>query len=278
MMMLSHSSDANHSPVEQHQTFRKLTEMLQSCSENQCCADCTSRLMDSIWASTTVGAFLCIHCAGAHRKLGVQLSRVKSIHLDTWTDEEVAAMKGGNKSVNEVYNKHLDKWIEADASLELLPNTATDIREKCIRAKTGVLPEAPVPFVVGTHSDCLKHVAGRTTNVVFVDLDHNRVIPAMGESGKIIPVPKLPEREGAKLRAKLAEVAGIFDPYAAGINRVDQKLNRSLTIGKKKYDCSFLEDRSDEIQETFIAPPPSNIGLPDDGTIYKYKSFPRLKK
>ncbi|GMF15206.1 unnamed protein product [Phytophthora lilii] len=132
MMMFSRS---NLSPVVQHQAFRKLTEMMHANSENQSCADCASRLNDSIWASTTVGAFLCIHCAGAHRKLGVQLSRVKSLHLDTWTDEEVAAMKGGNKSVNEVYSKHLDKWIEVDASLELQPNTATDIREKCIRAK-----------------------------------------------------------------------------------------------------------------------------------------------
>lgn len=49
---------------------------------------------------------------------------------------------------------------------------------------------------------------------------------------------------------------------------INQKLNRSLTIGKKKYDCSFLDDRSDDIQETFIAPPPSNIGLPDDGSVY----------
>uniref|UniRef100_H3HCE2 Arf-GAP domain-containing protein n=1 Tax=Phytophthora ramorum TaxID=164328 RepID=H3HCE2_PHYRM len=520
-------SRASHSPVVQLQSFRKLTEMMHASAENQSCADCTSRLSDSIWASTTVGAFLCIHCAGAHRKLGVQLSRVKSLHLDTWTDEEVAAMKGGNKSVNEMYSKYLDKWLQVDASLELLPNTATDVREKCIRAKyedrqftklphafgsseeknqdspenpeeptsstasgglaktssspsqgsptdrnqqrasgqklqsaepavvkpgsvievtkrflnyfvvvgrgelirdqniektksptairflpavldmfpdtygdaplpahiadfafpegfmlskSYVAPEffsfvltnnelplvdAPVPFLVGTHSDCLKHVAGRTTNVVFVDLDHNRVIPAVDESGKSISVPKIPDREGSKLRAKLVEVASIFDPYAAGISRVDlafpneehlepignfasdhgqtiplltsysessmsdslsphysigkikrgrrggltdsrynetdnfstegarkaflrffvtllkkyasylmfdrfiedrvfsqqlpevlffdqsinQKLNRSLTIGKKKYDCSFLEDRSDEIQE-----------------------------
>lgn len=135
MMMFSRSTASSSSPVVHHQAFRKLTEMLQSCSENQCCADCASRLNDSIWASTTVGAFLCIHCAGAHRKLGVQVSRVKSLHLDTWSDEEVAAMKGGNKNVNEVYSKHLDKWIEVDGSLELLPNTATEIREKCIRAK-----------------------------------------------------------------------------------------------------------------------------------------------
>lgn len=857
-MMFSRSNGASQSPVVQHQAFRKLTEIMHSTSENQSCADCTSRLNDSIWASTTVGAFLCIHCAGAHRKLGVQLSRVKSLHLDTWTEDEVAAMRGGNKNVNEIYSKHLDKWLEVDTTLELLPNTATDIREKCIRAKyedkqftklphsfekqsqdtpenpeeptflssvgglvevpsgstmdqnqqrsptqrtqnaepsamkpgsvvevtkrllnyfivvgrgalipdqsiektkspteirflpdvidtfpemhgdsplpahiaefafpggfelsktyvapvffsfvltnvsgvkiyacalkfyeelhplevvsliaphyhrarhrrrpsrilqqpdgnddnqrtqlpqwvqdlsgdvasapgpvfcpkciivtshypyfsafrqflqqiyrvtlsespmpieryianflaeiplpppgqiqvqltlpdrnliisrppkndlplvdfpfrplfqvldlnnvllvfscialelkvvlcskhvglltpvaealmamllpfswqgayIPVLPmslidviDAPVPFLVGTHSDCLKQVASRTTNVVFVDLDHNRVIPAVDDSGKNIAVPKIPDREGSKLRAKLAEVASIFEPYAAGISRVDlafpneehlepignfasdhgqtiplstsysessmadslnshysigkikrgrrssaafslpssslasspsasfprsssglinrhmfsspasaisstgsdasggltdsrynetdnfstegirkaflrffvtllkkyasylrnsptlpghagtpelfdskrflhdnfdaasrsfvsqliatqmfdrfiedrvfnqqlpevlffdqsinQKLNRSLSIGKKKYDCSFLDDRSDEIQETFIAPPPSNIGLPDDGTIYKYKSFPRLKK
>lgn len=49
---------------------------------------------------------------------------------------------------------------------------------------------------------------------------------------------------------------------------INQKLNRSLSIGKKKYDCSFLDDRTDDIQETFIAPAPSNIGLPDDGTVY----------
>jgi hypothetical protein len=135
MMMFSRASAASDSPVVQRQAFRKLTEMMHASSENQSCADCASRLNDSIWASTTVGAFLCIHCAGAHRKLGVQLSRVKSLHLDTWTDEEVAAMKGGNKSVNEVYSKHLHKWLEVDASLELQPNTDNDVREKCIRAK-----------------------------------------------------------------------------------------------------------------------------------------------
>ncbi|KAL8008529.1 putative Arf GTPase activating protein [Plasmopara halstedii] len=845
------------SPVVQQQSLRKLSEIMHSSSENQGCADCSSRFNDTIWASTTIGAFLCIHCAGAHRKLGVQLSRVKSLHLDTWTDEEVVAMRGGNKHVNEIYNKFLDKWLKVDPSLELLPYTTTDARERFIRAKyeikqftkmpdkdnreiqpestdelsaglggdqvgamtldeslnssskplmgqkqqqrpgkthklnvdpasvkpgsvvevtkrflnyfvvlgrgalipdqniektasptdirffpavldmfpdtlrdsplqahiaefafpegfflsksyiapvlfsfvltnvngikiyactlrfyeelhplevvsliaphchlqrhrrrpsgspkkhddnqrdllpqwvqdlsgntttspgpvfcpkcilvtshypyfsafrqflqqiyrvtlsespmpieryianflveiplpppgriqvqltlpdrnimisrppkndfpladfsfrplfqvldlnnvllvfscvalelkvvlcskyvglltpiaeallaillplswqgayIPVLPtslldvvDAPIPFLVGTHSDCLKHVTCQTSGVVFVDLDHNRVIPAVDSLGKTITIPKMPDREGSKLRAKLAEVANIFDPYAAGISRVDlafpneeylepignfasdhgqtiplspsfsescmsdslhshyaigkikrgrksnsafnlslsslspvstallpqsipgldrhivmvsampsidndasggltdtrynetehfsargvrtaflrffvtifkkyasylepapqgqpetpalfeskrflhdnfdaasrpfvaqliatqmfdrfiedrvynyqlpevlffdqsinQKLNRSLKIGKKKYDCSFLEDRSEDIQETFIAPPPSNIGLPDNGTVYKYKAFPRLKK
>lgn len=57
---------------------------------------------------------------------------------------------------------------------------------------------------------------------------------------------------------------------------INQKLNRSLTLGKKKYDCSFLDDRSDDIQETFIAPAPSNIGLPDDGTVYSVRTVHTL--
>ncbi|DBA01320.1 TPA: hypothetical protein N0F65_001825, partial [Lagenidium giganteum] len=333
--------------------------------------------------------------------------------------------------------------------------------------------DAPVPFLVGLHSDSLREAQNRSSGVVFVDLDHNRVIPPVDESGKPIGIPKLPERQGAKLRVKLFEHGNIFDPFAAEVSKVDlafpndehlepignfasengqtvplmksvsesslaetlnsiysmgkiirgrkssavsssttppaavtrnkllspgsssfissaaaanteilgtlidsrynqtdnfssegirkaflrffvtlfkkyagylnmnpvngrngntalfdtesflrdnydsasrpflaqvigtqmfdrfaedrvfnshlaevlffdqsinQKQNRSLSIGKKKYDCSFLDDKSDQIQETFIAPPPSNLGLPDDGTVYTYKAFPRLKK
>lgn len=59
---------------------------------------------------------------------------------------------------------------------------------------------------------------------------------------------------------------------------IHQKLNRALTLGKKKYDCSFLEDKSEEIRETFIAPSPSNIGLPDDGSVYKVRIMNPFKQ
>ncbi|KAF0683636.1 Aste57867_24342 [Aphanomyces stellatus] len=59
---------------------------------------------------------------------------------------------------------------------------------------------------------------------------------------------------------------------------INQKLNRSLSLGKKKYDVAFLEDKCDAIRETFVAPPPSTLGLPDNGTTYKYRGFPRLKR
>ena len=33
--------------------------------------------------------FLCIRCAGIHRNLGVHISRVKSVNLDSWTTEQL---------------------------------------------------------------------------------------------------------------------------------------------------------------------------------------------
>ena len=41
------------------------------------------------WASWNLGVFLCIRCAGIHRNLGVHISKVKSVNLDTWTPEQL---------------------------------------------------------------------------------------------------------------------------------------------------------------------------------------------
>ena len=49
-------------------------------------------------------------------------------------------------------------------------------------------------------------------------------------------------------------------------------------ISRGKKETPFLSDGSDAVSETFNPPPPSNWGLPDDGRVYSYPSFPRLKK
>ena len=41
------------------------------------------------WASWNIGIFLCIRCGGLHRSLGTHISKVKSVTLDKWTDEQV---------------------------------------------------------------------------------------------------------------------------------------------------------------------------------------------
>jgi len=70
--------------------------------ENRLCADCSRP--DPQWASTNLGSFVCITCSGIHRGLGVHITKIRSVSMDTWTEEQVAGMASkGNWKVNEYY-------------------------------------------------------------------------------------------------------------------------------------------------------------------------------
>ncbi|KNE93825.1 hypothetical protein PSTG_12826 [Puccinia striiformis f. sp. tritici PST-78] len=74
--------------------------------ENKLCADCKRN--DPRWASTNLGCFMCIRCSGIHRSMGVHITRIKSIDLDTWTSEQVACVqRWGNKRANAYWEAHL---------------------------------------------------------------------------------------------------------------------------------------------------------------------------
>lgn len=68
---------------------------------NDRCADCGKKF--PIWVSLSYGIVICLNCAGHHRSLGVHLSRVRSIPLDSWTEKDKICMQiGSNK-----------RWAEA---------------------------------------------------------------------------------------------------------------------------------------------------------------------
>ncbi|CAO3622933.1 unnamed protein product [Mucor fragilis] len=82
---------------------RMLNEIVKN-PGNELCADCGSK--NPRWASYSLGVFLCIRCAGIHRKMGTHISKVKSITMDQWTSEQIEMMRtsGGNIAVNSKIN------------------------------------------------------------------------------------------------------------------------------------------------------------------------------
>lgn len=96
-----------------------LNELLKN-EDNKYCVDCDNK--GPRWASWNLGIFLCIRCAGIHRNLGVHISKVKSINLDSWTPEQVSYMQQmGNSKARAVYEANLPdnfRRPQVDSALE----------------------------------------------------------------------------------------------------------------------------------------------------------------
>ncbi|VDB96645.1 unnamed protein product [Peniophora sp. CBMAI 1063] len=70
---------------------------------NDRCADCKTR--NPRWASHNLGIFICVHCASVHRKIGTHVTKIKSLTLDSWSNEQVENMRNmGNRKANALYN------------------------------------------------------------------------------------------------------------------------------------------------------------------------------
>ncbi|KAI7999309.1 ADP-ribosylation factor GTPase-activating protein AGD12 [Camellia lanceoleosa] len=108
---------------------RRLKDLLVQ-SDNRSCADCGAP--DPKWASANIGVFICLKCCGVHRSLGTHISKVLSVTLDEWSDDEIDAMieVGGNASANSIYEAFIPQGYTKPG-----PESGHEERAKFIRSK-----------------------------------------------------------------------------------------------------------------------------------------------
>ncbi|KAL0973567.1 hypothetical protein UPYG_G00206220 [Umbra pygmaea] len=94
-------SFSNPQPGQLPQRPAALSLALQIPGNHHCC-DCGEE--EPRWASVNLGITMCIECSGIHRSLGVHLSKVRSLTLDSWDLEQLKLLCClGNDVINGIY-------------------------------------------------------------------------------------------------------------------------------------------------------------------------------
>ncbi|KAH9991192.1 ArfGap-domain-containing protein [Xylariaceae sp. FL0662B] len=111
--------------AQNQQTIKSLLKL----EPNKVCADC-KRNKHPRWASWNLGVFVCIRCSGIHRGMGTHVSRVKSVDLDSWTDEQLQSiLSWGNARANKYWEfKLAPGHVPSEAKIENFIRTKYELK------------------------------------------------------------------------------------------------------------------------------------------------------
>ncbi|KAL5248104.1 hypothetical protein ACHWQZ_G017321 [Mnemiopsis leidyi] len=94
--------DTNSDDYKLREFVKRIIHKIKTTPGNDRCVDCGRP--DPTWFAVNLGVLVCIHCSGAHRKLGVHNSRIRSLDLDNPVTAELLLLyKIGNQMYNDVF-------------------------------------------------------------------------------------------------------------------------------------------------------------------------------
>jgi len=94
-------------------------QTIKNLPENKNCSDCNK--LNPAWADLLLGVLICTECSGIHRKMGGNISYVKSLSFGSWTNVHLSKLETiNNEKANLEYEqspvlKYLQKPKEQDS-------------------------------------------------------------------------------------------------------------------------------------------------------------------
>lgn len=179
--------------------YQAVLNSLLALEENKYCADCESK--GPRWASWNLGIFICIRCAGIHRNLGVHISKVKSVNLDQWTQEQVQCVQEmGNAKAKRLYEAFLPECFqrpETDQSAEIFIRDKYDKKKymdkvidiQMLRKEKSCdnIPKEPVVFEKMKLKKDISPKADSQSVTDLLGLDAPAPSPAASNGGGCVP-------------------------------------------------------------------------------------------
>ena len=119
---------------------------LRSIPGNATCVDCGAN--EPVWASVNLGCLMCIECSGIHRQLGVHISKVRSLTLDTrvWVAPGLVAFfeRMGNTASNALWERTEMAIAAKPAPSASLVEKESFIRRKYVDRAFAARPPSPL--------------------------------------------------------------------------------------------------------------------------------------